>query len=117
MDSLVVKLSTAQVRKALETLPKGVYDAYDEAMDRIEQQDEGRKQLSQQVFTWIIHAFRPLSVRELQYALAIEFDTSEIDPEAIIDEDILISVCAGLVVIDETQHVVRLVRKSPCLPS
>jgi len=111
MDSLVGKLSTAQVRKALGKLPKGVDDTYDEAMERIEQQDEDRKNLSKQVFSWITHTFRPLSVQELQHALATEIGTSEIDPEATIDEDILTSVCAGLVVIDETQHVVRLVRK------
>ena len=110
MDSLVEKLSAAQVRKTLETLPTGVDDTYNEAMVRIEQQDEERKQLSNCVFSWIVHAFRPLSVRELQHALAVEFGTSEIDPEALIDEDILTSVCAGLVVIDKTQHVVRLVR-------
>jgi len=107
----VRKLSTAQVRKALGTLPKGVDETYDEAMNRIEQQDEGRRHLSKQVFSWVVYAFRPFSVEELQHALAVEISTSEIDPEAIIDEEILTSVCAGLVVIDETQHVVRLVRK------
>ena len=109
------KLSTAQVRKALENLPQGVDDTYDEAMERIERQDEDRKRLSQGVFSWVTHAFRPLSVRELQHALAVKCNMTDIDPEAIIDEEILTSVCAGLVIVDETQSIVRLVRMSPAV--
>ena len=107
----MVKLSTAQARKALEHLPKGVDDSYDKAMDRIDQQDEDRKQLAKQVFSWITHTFRPLYLEELQHAMAVEFGATEIDREAIIDEDILIAVCAGLVVIDDESRLVRLVRR------
>lgn len=98
------------VREALKTLPKGLDDSYDEAMERIGRQDEDRKQLAMQVFMWITYASRPLHVKELQHALAVELNTTSLDPEAIFDDEILTSVCAGLVVIDEVQHIVRLVR-------
>jgi len=110
MDSLVGKFSTAEVRKALENLPEGMDDMYDKAMARVERQDDGQKKLAKRVLSWITYVFRPLSVEELQHALAVELDTTCIDPEAIIDEEILTSVCAGLVVIDEDQRI-RLVRK------
>ena len=111
MDSLLGKLNTREVRKALQELPKGVDDAYEEAMARIERQDKPRAELAEQVLSWITYAFRPLSVKELQHALAIKLETTSLDPESIIDEEILTSVCAGLVIIDNKQHIVRLVRE------
>src|ERR1700722_3207747 len=43
MDSLVGKLNARQVRAALENLPEGMDGTYDEAMERVERQDDGRK--------------------------------------------------------------------------
>jgi hypothetical protein len=111
MNSLIGKHNTAAIRKALETLPSEVDETYDEAMKRIEQQASGDTELAKQIFCWIIHACRPLNVGELQIALAIEHGATSIDPEAITNEDVLTSVCAGLVVIEGQQKIIRLVRK------
>jgi hypothetical protein len=111
LDSLIGKLTTADVRKALQVLPKGVDDTYREAMERIERQDEQHRQLAKQVLLWIVYAFRPLTVNELQHALAVELDAVSLDHEAIFDDELLTSVCAGLVIIDGKQSTVRLVRK------
>jgi len=111
MDSLVGKHTPAAVRKALENLPKEVNDTYDEAMERIERQNEDDKELAKQVFSWITYACRPLSVTELQHALAVTPEKTNMDPDDIIDIEILTSVCAGLVVIDEKRSIIRLVRK------
>src|SRR3984957_8890630 len=113
MDSLVGKLNARQVRAALEVLPEGMDGTYNEAMERVERQDDGRKQLARRVLSWIIYAVRPLSVKELQHALAVMPDTTKLDPEDIIDYEILTSICAGLVVIDEKRNVIGLVRKQP----
>jgi hypothetical protein len=110
MDSLVGKLRTADVRKALNRLPNKVDESYDDAMERIEQQDEERRTLAKQALMWITHAFRPLDVEELQHALAVESDVTVLDPEAIVPEAILISVCVGLVFVEEYSRNVRLVR-------
>jgi hypothetical protein len=111
MDTLMGKLNVREVRRALEELPEGVDNAYDEAMARIERQDRPRAQLAEKVLSWITFAFRPLSVEEIQHALAIELETTSLDPENITDEEVLTSVCAGLVVIDEKRRIIRLVRK------
>jgi len=107
----VAKHNLAAVRKALEILPKEMDGTYDEAMDRIERQNEDDKELAKQVFSWITHACRPLSVKELQHALAVMPGMTNVDPDAIIDEEILTAVCAGLVVIDDESCIVHLVRK------
>jgi ankyrin repeat domain-containing protein 50 len=111
MNSLIGKQNTAAIRKALETLPSEVDKTYDEAMERIEQQASGDIELAKQIFCWITCARRSLNVNELQIALAIEHGTTSIDPETIINEDVLTSVCAGLVVIEGQQKIIRLVRK------
>jgi hypothetical protein len=111
MDSLVGKLNPRAVRTALENLPEGMDDTYDEAMERVERQDDSRKQLAKRVLSWITYAIRPLSVEELQHALAVMPDTTNLDPDDITDDEILTSVCAGLVVIDEERNVIGLVRK------
>jgi hypothetical protein len=111
MDSLVGKLSAAEVLSALENLPEGMDDTYDEAMERIERQVDNRKELAKRVLSWMTYVVRPLSVRELQHALAVVPNTTNINPNAIIDEEILTSVCAGLVVVDQERNVIRLVRK------
>ena len=105
------KFSIREVRTALDNLPEEMDDTYDEAMERIERQDDNRKQLAGRVLSWIIYVVRPLSVKELQHALAVVPDSTNIDPEDIIDDEILTSVCSGLVVIDEERNVIELVRK------
>src|ERR1700722_14181975 len=113
MDTLVGKLNARQVRTALENLPEGMDNTYDEAMERVERQDDSRKELAKQVLSWITYAVRPLFVDELQHALAVMPDTTKLDPDDITDDEILTSICAGLVVIDEERNVIGLVRKQP----
>ena len=110
MDSLIGKHTVAAVRKALQNLPREVDETYDDAWQRIERQNEDDRELAKRVFCWITYACRPLTVDELQHALAITPDMTEMDADNIIDEEILTSVCAGLVVIDEERRIIRLVR-------
>jgi ankyrin repeat protein len=111
MDALVQKHNATEVRKALENLSKEVDDTYDEVMERIERQNETDKALAKSVLSWVTHACRPLEVDELQHALAV-VDGTVLDRENITDIEILTSVCAGLVVVDGSRTILRLVRKS-----
>jgi hypothetical protein len=110
MDSLVVKHKPGAVRRALENLPKELDDIYDEVMDRIKQQNEADKDLATQVLSWITYSLRPLSIKELQHALAVMPETTHLDPDDIINEELLTEVCAGLVVIDQEHNIIRLFR-------
>jgi ankyrin repeat protein len=109
MDALSKKLRKRDVRLALQNLPQKLDDTYDEAMKRIWSQDPEEVELAEQVLAWISYAKRPLTVTELQHALAITPESSEIDEEAITDEEFLLSVCAGLVTIDQEGNIIRLV--------
>ncbi|MCJ1478158.1 hypothetical protein MMC13_006834 [Lambiella insularis] len=109
MDSLVNKNNRKAIYSALNNLPKGISDTYDEAMERIRAQNQDDKELGENVLLWISFAFRPLSIIELQHALAVDDTTTDTDLDALPDEEIIISVCAGLVVVDNESSTVRLI--------
>ncbi|CZR52360.1 related to 2-5A-dependent ribonuclease [Phialocephala subalpina] len=112
LDSLIGKRSAKAIRTAIAKLPTGtnVYDcAYNDAMDRIEGQLQDQKELAKQVLSWITCAKRPLTILELQHALAIEASDSKLDEENLSQIEDIVSVCAGLVTIDEESGIVRLV--------
>ena len=111
MDTLATKSNPKAVRDALDVLPTEVEVTYSEAMRRIAAQSKDDKDLAESILVWVIYARRPLSLRELQHAVATLPGMTDIDPESLVPKIVLTSVCAGLVVIDGYQSIVRLVRK------
>lgn len=78
-------------------------------MVRIEAQITDQKDLAKEALSWITGATRPLTTRELQHALAVEEQSSSLDEDNFTDVDDMVSVCAGLVAIDEESQIIRLV--------
>jgi len=78
-------------------------------MDRIEGQLEDQEELAKQVLSWITCGKRPLTTSELQHALAIEVGDSELDKDNLPQVEDILSVCAGLVTVDEESSIIRLV--------
>ncbi|KAF3809380.1 hypothetical protein GCG54_00011579 [Colletotrichum gloeosporioides] len=112
LDSLQGKRSAKQIKDALSKLARGsaAYDvAYDEAMERIEGQLGDQETLAKDALSWIVCARRPLKTLELQHALAVESGTTELDKDNITELEDVVSVCAGLVTIDEESRIIRLV--------
>ena len=83
--------------------------AYKHAMERINGQKSGFRQLAKKVLSWIICAKRPLTTLELQHALAVNIGDPELDKENIPEIEDMASVCAGLVTVDEESYIIRLV--------
>ena len=82
------------------------------AMERIDSQTEGIRELAMQVLSWITFAMRPLTTSELQHALAVEFRESTFDSDNITSREDMLSTCAGLVVLDQASNIIRLVHYS-----
>jgi hypothetical protein len=61
MDALAASITLKAVREALKTLPTGLKETYDEAMRRIESQQEHSRTLAIQVLSWMSYASRPLT--------------------------------------------------------
>ena len=112
LDSLIGKRSPKAIRNALKKLPTGseAYDhAYNDAMERIEGQIADSQKLAKQILSWITCAERHVTTLELRHALAVEVSESEFDKENLSEVEDMISVCAGLVTVDEQSDIIRLV--------
>ena len=107
LDQLGKRSTAASEDQKLQVLRR----AYDEAMVRIDGQLPDLRDLAKRVLSWITCARRPLVVEELRHALAVEFDedSEELDEENLHDPGIVVSVCAGLVTVDDEIGIIRLV--------
>ncbi|KAK6499967.1 hypothetical protein TWF481_010324 [Arthrobotrys musiformis] len=111
-EAIKTKTSLKQMKIALKNLSAGerAYDnAYEDAMARIEAQNEDFKYLAHKVLWWITRAKRPINTAELRHALGVEVNESEIDEDNCPENTKMASVCAGLVAIDEESQIIRLV--------
>jgi ankyrin repeat domain-containing protein 50 len=109
MDSLEREDNRRDIYRALLCLSKELDTTYSEAMQRIRSKDDRKVRRATQVSSWISYAVRQLTVKEIQYALAIEPEDRVMDEEALPDMGALISACAGLVIIGQKSNVIRLV--------
>lgn len=111
MDSLTDKTSPKAIKKPLDTLPMGsdaLGLAYDQAMQRIQDQKPGFRTLAERALSWITYSYRLLTATELCYALAIEVGEAAFDEENLDDIDSILLVCCGLVIVDPGTETVRL---------
>ncbi|KAJ6596207.1 ankyrin repeat-containing domain protein [Mycena vulgaris] len=109
IESLGAKSTIKTVREAFKRLPKDLDNTYNAAMKRIQDQNEEDRKIANKALVWVSNAKRLLTVAELREALAIEPGAKQLDPDNMLDIDIILSVCAGLVIVDEKIPVVRLV--------
>ncbi|KAF2637046.1 ankyrin, partial [Massarina eburnea CBS 473.64] len=112
LDSLLDKRTKNKVHAALANLSTGseaINEAYDEAIRRIKSQLPEDAALAHRILTWLVYARQNLTTAELLDALAVKPGTSKIDPDDLEDIKSVISVCAGLVAVDEKSNIVRLV--------
>jgi hypothetical protein len=63
--------------------------------------------LAKEVLSWITFARRPVTTTEICCAFAVELGEAKVDPEDRPDVEDLVSVCAGLVVVDPDSATVR----------
>ncbi|KAK3899487.1 hypothetical protein C8A05DRAFT_46455 [Staphylotrichum tortipilum] len=106
-DGILISLSS---RFLLAKLSFQVLNrTYDETMERINGQLDALRELAMLVLSWITCATRPLIIRELQHALAVEPGDKEFDHDNFPEVDDVVSVCAGLVTVEEESGIIRLV--------
>jgi ankyrin repeat protein len=111
METLTNQFTRGDIEEALENLPRGeegLNETYSQAMKRIEDQKASEKH-AKKVLSWVIHARRPLSGAELLHAFSVKSGTSELNRKYIPELEDLVSICAGLITIDERSDIVRLV--------
>ena len=96
-------------------MPNGLDELYRQAVERIKKQEDGDAALGMKILSWIMHAKRPLSVDELRHGLAVEYEGDVEGTPAEFDKDnldypkTLVDVCAGLLTIEPSSQIIRLV--------
>ncbi|KAI5780199.1 hypothetical protein DFH27DRAFT_584207 [Peziza echinospora] len=101
----------------LHSLPTELDNTYDDAFTRLESINAGNPEwtaLSKKVIMWIAYALRPLTLSEVQEAVAIKDndDPSICETISRTSKPRLISVCGGLVIFNEQSGIVDLVHYS-----
>ncbi|KAJ7263405.1 ankyrin repeat-containing domain protein [Mycena rebaudengoi] len=109
IDSLATKQNVATVKEALTNLSSNLDGTYDDIMKRIHQQSEDDRHLALRTLSWVVHAKTPLRPSQLKEALAVKPGATTLDPDRQTDIDIILSLCAGLVVVEEADDQVRVV--------
>ncbi|KAJ6260361.1 hypothetical protein Dda_4587 [Drechslerella dactyloides] len=107
MDSIADAHNRKDLDDGLSSLPGELHEAYTISLDRIQKQDKKDVELANRILSWLLLSFRPLRLTELQHVLAVDGDRKHINPETIIPEEVLISVCCGFVVIDRESRIVH----------
>lgn len=112
MDSLSYKNNGREIRRQLRSLPSDLHSTYDDAIHRIELQKKDDRLLAYSIIMWITTASRPLTFPELQQALGIHPEDRTFDIDSNSEHPWrLLSLCAGLVVVEEAGNIVRLIRE------
>ena len=100
VDSLKTKATPKALLRTLETLPTTLDDIYEDALLRIQKQDEDDAAIAKKILSWVFWSRRALSVDELLHALAVSPEDDDFDTGELLDEGFLCSVTAGLITTD-----------------
>ena len=98
-----------QMLRRVATTGVGLDTVYAQTLQRIKEQKGDRSRIGMEVLMWVSHAERPLRIDELCHALAVDPQSTDLDPENIRPQDIVIGSCLGLAVVDTETSTVRLI--------
>jgi len=116
IESLESCTSINNLRKAIKSLPSDLDDIYRSTLKRIKTQTEEELSLAARAITLLTHAYRSLEITELQHALGVPYNDTEIFNDGdVVKEAVIVSVCCGPIVVDKESKTVRLVREYSCL--
>jgi hypothetical protein len=110
----VLKARSPQERKnRLRSLPKGLNDAYERLLKRMEENEEENEEIGFKVFSWLVYGQRLLSMRELQEALYVQLDdTPELIEKMLIKPKDILEACRGLVIWEKSNDTVRFTHQT-----
>ncbi|KAL7794329.1 ankyrin repeat-containing domain protein [Trichoderma ceciliae] len=121
LNLLQDKLTVKQIRKELQAFrvdagggsenekTKALTHAYDHAIERINEQELGLKNLAMEVLSWITFAKRALTTAELRHGLATKQGMATLEEDDLQHLGDIGRVCVGLVTVDEKSGIIQLV--------
>ena len=110
IDAILGETSLAGRREMLSKVAATGVDldsVYAQTLQRIREQKGDRSSLGMKVLIWVSYSERPLRIDELCHALAVHMEKTDLDPENIRSEDVVLGSCLGLAVVDKETLTVR----------
>ena len=104
---MVLEMPTRSKRQeVLEKLPISLYDSFQGMITRIRESPNAIcAELGIRILMWLYFARRPLTLAELQHALAVERNYTEFEAGNIPSPKVLLDCCFGLVLLDKEMKV------------
>ncbi|OAP63558.1 hypothetical protein AYL99_02785 [Fonsecaea erecta] len=112
IKTILDQITKADVRRALLHLSTDLTDAFQSTIRRISTLPNARRDLAFRTLMWVSHARRPMTVAELQHAMALRPEDSDLDRDNLPSVRTLIDCCCGLVEVDYESSIIRLVHHS-----
>ena len=109
MQVILEAMTKSEIRKILRNLSANLGQAFQNTIQRIDNEPRNRRTVAQQALMWVSHAYRPLQITELRHALATQLGDEKFDVDNLLQPRFIIECCFGLVVIDDESSTVRLV--------
>jgi len=113
VDSLRCARTRGDVNDALLTLTESsdkVSTVYDQALQRIENQESQDREIAFRILSWVACAKSPLTCRQFRHAMAVRNGSSTFQRQYLYNEiGSIVSLCAGLVVVNRANKMVQLI--------
>ena len=109
--AILGEVTISRRRRKLEEMARGngLSDAYTTTLTRLKGQKGNKSVLGLKVLMWVSYSERPLRAEELCHALGVEMGSTDLDLNNVPVSRILHSSCLGLVTIEASSSIVRLV--------
>ena len=104
VDALTSQNTFGGLKRTLKTLPRNLESAFNDTMLRIRQQGEANAEPAHKAPMWVVGARRPLTILELQCAVALRMGAPYFDEDDQPAATIITKVCAGLLVVDTSRE-------------
>ncbi|KAH6906769.1 hypothetical protein BKA70DRAFT_397981 [Coprinopsis sp. MPI-PUGE-AT-0042] len=109
LDALSGCLSPQDVSDTLKVFPSSIKDVYHQTWARISNQSRKYATLAKAVLVWVLNASRSMTMEELERAVATSPDTHKFEASRRVPWTTLLSLCGGLITLEEESRLVRLV--------
>ncbi|KAH6904192.1 hypothetical protein BKA70DRAFT_1403427, partial [Coprinopsis sp. MPI-PUGE-AT-0042] len=108
LEALHHCISALDVEETLDGFPTDINTIYIKTWERILAQTPKRSTLAKLILLWVTHAHGEMTVDALRRALSTSPETHIFEPNRMVPEALLLSVCCGLISVDEKTRLVRL---------
>ncbi|KAH6894818.1 hypothetical protein BKA70DRAFT_1199720 [Coprinopsis sp. MPI-PUGE-AT-0042] len=109
LEALRSCVSAHDVEETLQAFPSDIEAIYANTWERIVAQAPKQSNLAKLVLLWITHSHHEMTIDMLRCAVATSPETYAFEPKRMVPEALLLSVCCGLVAVDEKTRLVRLI--------